>query len=321
MNGFALIGTNGGGTATASQIGDNLEPFILNTAINSANGIDVLGSQRGAHIYNGYILGWGGDGIEGTSLDNAIFSNLVVAYNNGDGVEGDESCIYDKVTVAYNGMDGINSFNGSTIKDCTAIRNGADGIQVGNSTTVINSTAISNGNDGFNTGISATLFNCTARSNQRHGFDLGIGSIADNCLASDQVDSNTMDARFSDGFELSSGSILRNSTAYLNDGRGVRAFSNATILNSSFYRNELDGIRITSGDTRVEGNSANFNGGTGIISTSSGSLFIRNRAANNTVADYNIPATNTFGPIIPAAGAGDLGAIAGSNHPLANLSF
>ena len=54
--------------------------------------------------------------------------------------------------------------------------------------------------------------------------------------------------------------------------------------------------------------------------TNSRAFILRCVAAGN-APNFSIAAGNTYGPIVNAAGAGDISLVTGSNHPMANVSY
>ncbi|MCG8457412.1 MAG: hypothetical protein MI919_14145, partial [Holophagales bacterium] len=109
----------------------------LFSGVNSDDGIVVLGSQTNIKIYNGAVVGWGGDGINALNADFSIFKDLHVSLNEGDGLVTDFNCLMERVTAFSNGLDGIEGDDGSVIIDCTAGQNDDNGIQLSEGSLVV----------------------------------------------------------------------------------------------------------------------------------------------------------------------------------------
>ncbi|MDA8019744.1 MAG: hypothetical protein MPN21_20075 [Thermoanaerobaculia bacterium] len=281
------------------------------TGVNSDDGIVVLGSHTNIKIYNGGVSGWHGDGINALNADFSIFRDLYAGQNNGDGLVTDFNCLIERVAAFSNGIDGIEGDDGSVFYDCTAGQNGDNGIQLSEGSVVVDSAAFDNASDGFDIAAGGLVQNCVATDNAIYGFDIALGGQAVESTAYDNM---------SNGFDMASACILRSCVSSLNNGHGVRTFANSWITDNQVHENDLDGIRISSTDVHVEGNFITDNDQTGLAVTSSGCLIVRNMASGN-VTNYNILSSSTFGPILTVLNAGDLSAIAGAEHPWANLEF
>ncbi|MEM8930550.1 MAG: right-handed parallel beta-helix repeat-containing protein [Acidobacteriota bacterium] len=281
------------------------------TAIDGDDGIVILGSQTNIKIYNGAVIGWGGDGINALNADFSIFKDLHVSLNEGDGLVTDFNCLMERVTSFSNGLDGIEGDDGSIIFDCTAGGNDDNGIQTSEGGLVVDSASYDNRIDGFDVGAGSVVKNCSASSNGTFGFDIALGGMAIESTAYDNM---------SNGFDMASACILRSCLSSANQGHGVRTFANSWVIDNSFHGNVFDGMRISSTDCHVEGNHTTDNGRTGLAATSSGGFHVRNVARGNQT-NYTIEANNAFGPIVDVGGIGDLTNDAAAAHPWANFEF
>ncbi|MDA8019742.1 MAG: right-handed parallel beta-helix repeat-containing protein [Thermoanaerobaculia bacterium] len=281
------------------------------TGINSDDGIVVLGSQTNIKIYNGSVVGWGGDGINALNADFSIYKDLHVSNNEGDGLVTDFNGVMERVTAFSNGLDGIEGDDGSIIFNCTAGQNDDNGIQVSEGSVVVDSASYDNRVDGFDIAAGGVVKNCAASDNGVFGFDVALGGQAVESTAYDNV---------SNGFDMASACILRSCISSENQGHGVRTFANSWITDSKFHGNTFEGIRISSTDCHAEGNQVTGNGRTGLLATSSGSFIVRNTAHGN-MTNFGIDPNCAFGPIVDVAGIGNLTNNAAASHPWANFSF
>ena len=295
---------------TIDLMGNKLVGGVF-SGVNSDDGIFVSGSHTNIKIRNGGVIGWNGDGINALNADFSIFTDLHVRSNNGDGLVGDFNNLMYLVTAYSNGLDGIEGDDGTVIYLSTAGQNDDNGIQTSEGCTVFACASFDNATDGFDIAAGSTIESCAASDNGVFGFDIALGGRATRCTAYDNM---------SNGFDMASACILRDCISSLNNGHGVRMFANSYVTDSKFHENDLDGIRISSTDCHIQGNQTTDNDQVGIHATSSGSFIVQNTAAGN-LTNYLINANCSFGPIIDVTGAGDISAIAGSDHPWANFVF
>jgi parallel beta-helix repeat protein len=106
-----------------------------------------------------------------------------------------------------------------------------------------------------------------------------------------------------DGFIVTSGAMLTGCTAQGNGTSGAGS-----------------GIRVTGTGNRIESNHLLGNFDWGLSLFGGGNLVIGNAAADNRIADYDIAAGNSYGPIVSAA-AGNLSMASGGDQPTANFSL
>ncbi len=300
--------------------------------VNRRQGIFVSNGNSNVRVMNGHVDSVGADGIDAAACTGCIFenltitnsrfaglvtgesavvSNVIASFNGDDGIEADNSTVIAFSTVQGNGNSGFASVNGSTrglgisIINCTAFENEQAGFELDEGATVIGSVANDNLEQGFDIDGNATVQESSAFDNGLNGFDIVNGMLRDNVaaqngtLATSQNDDN--------GFRVSANSYLINNHAYENDGAGIRVTSSdVTIENNTAIDNDRAGIESRLGDT---GNAT------------TGSLYIRNRAAGNSTANFDIAAGNSFGPIIDIASGGDISSIANADHPMANFEY
>jgi len=106
-----------------------------------------------------------------------------------------------------------------------------------------------------------------------------------------------------------------------NRGSGIRAGNDNRIVNNLCDDNDRDGILLTSGDNRVDENNVTDNLRGIFVSSSAGSLFIRNTSAENNT-NYVFGASDKHGPIVDVSGVnGDISGTPNADHPWANFEF
>lgn len=301
-------------------------------SVSGRHAIFVASGNSNIHILNGHIDDWGADGLDAGNCTGCIFENLTITNSRFAGLVTGESAVVSHVIASFNGDDGIELGNGTVVAFSTAQANGnsgfasAIGSNRGEGVSIINSTAFENTQVGFELEDGATVIASSAYDNLEHGFELNNNSTVQ--------ESSAYDNGFN-GFEVSSG-MLRDNIAAQNGGlatsqdddNGFRVSVNSYLINNLAYENDGAGIRVTASDATIENNIAIDNDRTGIESRAGDagnatieSLYIRNRAAGNSTANFDIAAGNSFGPIINIANGGDISLIANADHPMANFEY
>lgn len=319
--------TNGsdGITITSSHVTLDMGGFGISADTTSGDdGIVTVGDLFGIQIRNGHISGWDGDGIDARSCDSCLFHNLTVSDNTLNGISTGFASIISEVTALNNSQDGIVADDGSVIIYSAAFENTLEGIDASLASTVAYSTSQENGETGIRVASGSTVLACTSQENGQHGFHISPGST---------IQKSTAYNNDWNGYTIFFATFLRDNTAELNgfsgtiasQNNGYRVSANSYLVNNHARSNDGAGIQVFSGDVTVENNVAIDNNRAGIESTSSGGLYIRNRAANNgpsgAPVNYSLGTNNAYGPIINVNGVGDISAIAGADHALANLEY
>jgi len=242
----------------------------------------------------------GPNGTAGISVGNrCVVTHCVASDNTGTNMRGIYSsaffgCTISHCLVAGNTGTGIFAFDAISISggeaivnDCTALSNGGGGIAVGPGSVVKASTARKNGSSGISASGKSTVADCSAIENNAEGFFVASGTI-------------------------------RNCTANLNKGDGIRITSNTAVHENTCTNNGNDGdgagIHAISDANRLEGNSVTGND-RGLDVDGIENLIIRNNAVSNGANYSAIGAGNTVGPVV-----GVQDPITNTN-PWANFSF
>lgn len=277
--------------------------------------------EPGSYYLAGDILGSSGmNGIE-------IHAPEVVLDLNGFsvvGVPGSLSGIvveHDLPNVAVRngivrGWEEMGVWNASPSGEVSAVQaseNGDSGIRLRGGL-ISRCTAMSN----FNRGIyleemGGLIIDCHSSGNWETGIIVEWRGQVQNCAVADNIIG--IDAAWEDVQVLNSfiGS----------NGVGVRVYSGSLISGNQFTDNGW-GVQVRDDGqaNRIEGNSfLRGNTGVRIDPLALGNFVAKNAAHHLDTAAYDIPGGNSFGPIINVAGAGDISAIPGSDHPWANFIY
>jgi len=324
-------------TIDASDVTLDLNGFsvIGNLEVLSEDGVDVPDAgHRNITIRNGTVKNFaGGHGLKLAFAENCRIEH-VTASLNGNGVSGGDGFNLGGGTVVVgciavgNGDDGYSAAFPVAFEGCSATGNTDDGFSVVDAT-IRGSTARSNGADGFDL-LRSTVSDsqatdnacrgfrlnqtsaeaCAAYSNDMHGFAIEAG-VAQNCVASFNTDA---------GFFHMIGGKAIGCTANANGGSGFEVVVGEALHCTA--RSNAVGFEGAAGEGRIEGCHAIENNGPGFKSTGNGNVYLRNRARGaGTQFDLLGPGFNSWGPIVNIAGAGDIGAVVGADHPMANYKY
>jgi len=221
-------------------------------------------------------------------------------------------------TSRNNGGVGINSWSWGETQSSSAVGNASDGFVFHGGFRMTGCTSRNNGGVGVNSWSFGEAQTASAEGNVSDGFVLRGGYILTECMSRGNggvgihVTDNNSPAKSHgcvaegnglDGFVVTSGALLTGCTAQGNGTTGVGS-----------------GIRVTGTGNRLEGNHLLSNFDWGLSLFGGGNLVIGNTAADNRIADYDIAAGNSYGPIVSAA-AGNLSMASGGDQPTANFSL
>ena len=284
----------------------------------------------GSTIENCEAHGNPGSGFFATA--GSTIKNCTALRNGGDGIFTSDGCSITGCTATSNGGRGIRAGFASTVSNCSAFGNRVDGgISTGPDSTISNCTSYGNLGYGFFVAQGSSLISSTARENTTNG------AIAD---ADSKITDCTMTFNSGHGILAVERASVTRCTANFNglgtNGSGISGGIRMTVKECSALRNRVNGI-LVGGDSVVTGNHASLNGqgaaAAGIRTTGSGSridgnhardnvgtgiladpndVVVRNDAGNNTAANYNPSGGTNFGPIQ---------AVSGATNPLANIQY
>ncbi len=253
--------------------------------------VSTVEGADGIAIRNGMVRDWGEAGIDitgaspGRNSDQHI--DAVRALRNGQsGIRtGFHAIVTGCVAVDNNGY-GIGVGNTSVVERCTAKGNGDYGISIVERSIARTCVAEDNLTSGFSGYQSSTFIECSAGGNAAHGFR-GYRINVLNCLAFANAES---------GIDMSDDCIAQNNRCIFN-ANGIRAAGDGNVIEGNLVRgNTMFGITVDGMDN---------------IATC-------NRSVNDATA-FQFLGDTVYGPIVNAAGGGDLSAITGSDHPSANI--
>lgn len=289
-----LVGQSGkrGIEIAADGVTIDLSGFAVIGVIGSLEGIAAEVGSDNAVVGNGVVRGWGSSGVD---LENGSMAHdLVVEDNDGSGIQLALEGVIRNCVARLNGSAGLAVAASGSVLDSVSARNGPVGISVSTGSVVSRCVAAFNAGTGVSSGSDCLVVDTTARSNGGSGFSLGNACVVSACSA-----------RENDGVGISvqvSGVVL-NCVSYFNGSHGILASTGSLIVGNVSQLNgtataDGTGIRITGGDTRVEGNNMSRND-VGLAVIASGNLVLRNNASGNAI-NWNIVAGNAVAPIVLA---------------------
>jgi len=294
------------------------EPRIpVQSLSGSATALYVI-SQPGSYYLTGNIQGVAGkNGIEITaddvSLDLCGYSMIGV----GSSLSG---VLATSTTASLRLCDGkltgwgqrgvhTQAIRAAVLRDLIASNNGNAGFLLGDNHVCRSCIAVWNGHFGFESRENCSYFGCAARHNGFGGFNAPFGSCIESCVA----ENNSFEGIRAD-FEAR----IANCEVSFNGTAGINVSSNCLVEHNMCTGNQF-GIRVEGTAVRVDSNNC-VGGGTGILATSGGSLFIRNSSRAASTA-FNFASGNAYGPIVNVAGVGDIGGVTNANHAWANFIY
>ena len=315
-----------GGTGVNCMSRNNGGIGIMCPYVASWNGAESVGNMLdgfvvgpGSTLTDCQALNNGGNGVRVTDNNVPAKTDTVVLRGciaRGNGAIGFKMTQPPVTQVSAGVIDGPAS--APAARQSVAQGNGSDRFSVGSGSVLEGRMAGDNRGNRIGLAIpydwGLSLFACIAEGNASDGFSVGGGSMQ-NCIARNNggVGINSMsrgvgrgttaEGNGLDGFIVTSGAMLTGCTAQGNGTTGVGS-----------------GIRVTGTGNRLEGNHLLSNYDWGLSLFGGGNLVIGNTAADNRIADYDIAAGNSYGPIVSAA-AGNLSMASGGDQPTANFSL
>lgn len=333
----------------------DLNGFRLSGLSTSLSGIRATATLVGISIRNGSIIGWGGDGVDALTCNNAAVSGVASSSNIGNGISLGRDARVRDCTAFSNGLIGFRLDGGSVVQSCVAQQNGEQGFVInpetgsGNST-VSDCVARANGEAGFEIHGNVAISHCVAAENIAEGITIGSSGTVIACVAFDNG-ATGIDTAFALTPSVTGGQLVISQCASRsNGGNGIHIRTgNAIVTDCTVNFNTLNGIHA-GGSTIVRGNVlvSNGNGGDGagifIVGSNcriennnvtsndrgvdvdtSGCIIFGNTCSDNAI-NYDIDANNKVGVIISAPNSAVIsgstgGAGLGSTDPWANFSY
>ncbi|MBI3882360.1 MAG: right-handed parallel beta-helix repeat-containing protein [Verrucomicrobia bacterium] len=291
------IASANGITVQADDVTLDLSGFTLAGVASSLDGIHVTGLHTNVAIRNGTVRGWGGDGIDASSLFSGSFLELRAIGNVGNGFNAGTNALLNLCIADYNQANGIVASRAAMIQNCTARENGAAGFFV-----------LPPGGGAFPP-AGAQLINCFAHTNGGNGFTVTVSQVI-NCYSANNL---------GHGIFCSTRSQVTGCKVMLNHLSGIFATSGSSIIGNSVV-----GVGATLGSTNAcilsIGGSGNrfednhlMNHDTGMLVTGGNNFIFKNTSQGITLAsNYVITAGGSIGPTNTASGVV-------TNHPWANF--
>ncbi len=182
-------------------------------------------------------------------------------------------------------------FGGAIVENLRVDGNEGIGLYVGQESVVSGCAAYDNALGGMNIGTATSISRCTAVNNGAYGVNGSIGVVMESCTAFFNV---------GDGIVVSGHSVVTRCASNNNGQDGFQLGANCRISDCIANVNSFAGIRATIGGNDIQGNTVQGNG-MGIDLDQGGNFVARNTARGNTT-NYNMPGSQTVGPVITATG-------------------
>jgi parallel beta-helix repeat protein len=336
LTGSLNVGKTTGIGITAAGVTVDLNGFPITRTSGSA-GVGLQSTGGNCTIKNGSVFGFS-TGVFGGGR-GGILSRLVVSNCSQAGISVGEGWHIDSCNVhdgTGTSSTGISAGSGSVISHSSAVANTGVGISIGDGATVVDCSAVGNlATAGINAGSGCTLTHCTARGNTSTGVNsAGIitasGCTITACTVHANTNTNGTPTTLSGaGIITGTRTVIQNCSIAFNKSDGINAADNCSIIANAANGNgnggDGAGIHINGSNSRIEDNNVTGND-RGIDIDGTGNLIIKNSARGNTgsgtpSANFDIAASNSFGPIANVSGVGDISATANANHPWVNFSY
>jgi hypothetical protein len=276
----------------ASNVSLDLAGFTVTGVASSLDGIHVNNGINVVNVSNGFVVGWGSDGIDMGNAQGHIVEDVMSAANTGRGIVVPNKSTVTRSQSYNNGGEGIENVASAvhvTITDCDVANNGEGGI-IGQATGIL-------------------VRDCTVANNGGVGIDAG---------ASAQIIGNNVHSNTQTGIRVGDVCHVEGNSSARNGGVGVVAAGSGgycVIQHNNVSGNNGGGMLIASAGALVDSNliAGNFASGINVSDALAGSpsVITRNTATGNAGADYLLGSGNDVGPIQSAASA---------SSPLANIS-
>ncbi|MBU0679275.1 MAG: right-handed parallel beta-helix repeat-containing protein [Verrucomicrobia bacterium] len=296
-------------TISASDVHLDLNGHYLMGSIGNTDDGIAIDPVRNVTVENGFIHGWGGDGID-AGYDTATATG----------------CVFRKIQTSYNYRDGLRAGRSAYVENCFALRNGLEledlghetgtGILIGQSSLARRCVSVENWGHGIASRSSGEISDCIVYRNQHDGYHTGQGMLIRGSVAYGQRLNG-------DGLEVDGGSVVVDCVAVSNndDGMKTRTYGRSVFVNCSSISNSSDGINARVNGVLVAECTATRNKddglaidsrslivnnlcvGNGFISGDGGGINIKENAGDRCRIDSNHLAGNREGLRIVGAGA------------------
>ena len=286
--------------------------------------LDGINAGPGAEIRDTEIIDPGGNGA--TLGDESLVTDTGVTNCTGTGLDvGAHSTVRD--TRVDTAATGITTGNNSLVTEVGVTNCTGTGIDVAQGSTVHNST-VTGATDGVATGDSSLVIRTIATQCTGRAIVLGNASRAQDCEARDSdvgidaadactLQSNSVLGCINVGIALGSdGSASDNVVRFVPAGNGIQLGQSNTVERCLVIGAAGDAIGPMGQGNIIQHNTCR-DSNVGFQMTP-GSYYYNNQCFGNANNIIPNPAA-AYGPIVPITGAGDLGLIPQTQHPLANF--
>ncbi len=241
----------------------------LGHGISAGAGSSIIGCTAEANILSGIRTG----------IESSVFACSSIG-NDQNGFQLGVHCTIDTCSASNNTGSGISaSAPHNTIRGCIAYNNGGNGISSTSGSVITDCSAWDNGFNGIVGGSGSVIRSCMALDNTEDGIVCGSSGLVVDCASSGNGEH---------GIVTTLRATVRDCTS---SGNG------ATIADGAGIYQRLGG----ESHCRFEGNTLT-NNDYGVLVTGTRNIVIRNCASDNSAGEFSIPAGNTIGTIINAAG-------------------
>ncbi len=280
------------------------ERFVAEAVRVARATLDGINAGDEAEIRDTEIIDPGDDGIE--ALDRAIIEATKVIGAAGNGAKLGNDSLVTETGIANCAGTGIDVGQGSTVHNAT-VKGAADGVATGDSSLVIRTIATQCTGTAIVLGNASHAQGCEARDS-----DVGIAA-ADACT----LRSNSVLGCINAGIALGSDGIASdNVVRFVPAGNGIQLGQGNTVERCLVIGAAGDAIGPMGQGNIIQHNTCrDSNIG---LQMAPGSYYYNNQCFGNANNIIPNPAA-AFGPIVSITGAGDLGLIPQTQHPLANF--
>jgi hypothetical protein len=261
LNGFAMVGLNGGFSGSAIIVPGAFKNLCVRNGTIQGWGSTALlfFNAKASRLERLQVSDSGGSGIyagndftvsDCTSVSNGVYGIFVGIGSRVDGCiasysqtgisAGDKSSIASSTCVA-NSAGGILAGDKVLLTGCTCTESGGYGIGLGDDCSASRCAGMNNGNTGIVAGKNGTFNDCRASRNTASGFQVGDGAALTGCSA----DNNLL----TDGMLCGEAATVQNCSSGYNGRHGFTAGKGSSLNNCSARNNTSEGFHVNYGVT------------------------------------------------------------------------
>jgi hypothetical protein len=178
-------GTNGI-TIGCGNVAIDLRGFTLSGVPGSLDGINVSAPYNNITVENGTVSDWDNNGINADNVSGGLFSQLILADNDEDGLNPGRVSQVLHCIATGNTWNGYGGFCSNTrFEGCVGTGNAADGFDTFEGCSLLGCSANLNGLDGFVCFVHCVVKDCVAHDDGFDGIDMpygGGGGVVAGCV-------------------------------------------------------------------------------------------------------------------------------------------